>query len=68
MNTKGGLVEFAERTKVAPAYIIRLIQTQSRIYKLEGGQKLRFNIESPGSSERLALLKTMLADFQANSQ
>lgn len=68
MNAKGGLVEFAERTKVAPAYIIRLIQTQSRIYKLEGGQKLRFNIETPGSTERLALLKTMLADFQANSQ
>ena len=68
MNAKGGLVEFAERTKVAPAYIIRLIQTQSRIYKLEGGQKLRFNIETPGSAERLALLKTMLADFQANSQ
>ena len=68
MHAKGGLVEFAERTKVAPAYIIRLIQTQSRIYKLEGGQKLRFNIETPGSTERLALLKTMLADFQANSQ
>ncbi len=68
MNAKGGLVEFAERTKVAPGYIIRLIQTQSRIYKLEGGQKLRFNIETPGSAERLALLKTMLADFQANSQ
>jgi len=68
MNAKGGLVEFAERTKVTPAYIIRLIQTQSRIYKLEGGQKLRFNIETPGSAERLALLKTMLADFQANSQ
>ncbi len=68
MHAKGGTVEFAERTRVNPAYIIKLIQTQSRIYKLEGGQKLRFNIETAGSTERLALLKTMLADFAANSQ
>jgi len=68
MNAKGGLVEFAERTRVAPTYIIKLIQTQSRIYRLEGGQKLRFIIETAGSTERLALLKTMLADFAANCQ
>jgi transcription-repair coupling factor (superfamily II helicase) len=68
MHSKGGMVEFAERTRVSPAYIIKLIQTQSRIYKLEGGQKLRFAIETPGTTERLALLKTMLADFAAHTQ
>lgn len=68
MHTKGGSVEFAERTKVQPAYIIRLIQTQSRIYKLEGGNKLKFTMELPGAAERLALLKTMLAEFKTNSQ
>jgi transcription-repair coupling factor (superfamily II helicase) len=68
MHAKGGSVEFAERTKVQPAYIIRLIQTQSRIYKLEGGNKLKFTMELPGAAERLALLKTMLAEFKTNSQ
>ena len=68
MHNKGGSVEFAERTKVQPGYIIKLIQTQSRIYKLEGGNKLKFTMELPGASERLALLKTMLADFKTNSQ
>lgn len=68
MHAKGGTVEFAERTKVDPSYIIRLLQTQPRIYKLEGGQKLRFTVECPTANERLALLKTMLADFKAHSQ
>lgn len=67
-NPKGGLVEFAERTKVKPAYIIQLIQTQSRKFKLEGGQKLRFSIETNNAAERLALVKSMLSDMQANSQ
>ena len=67
-NPKGGLVEFAERTKVKPAYIIQLIQTQSKKFKLEGGQKLRFAIETHNAAERLALVKSMLSDMQANSQ
>lgn len=67
-NPKGGLVEFAERTKVKPAYIIQLIQTQSKKFKLEGGQKLRFTIETHNAAERLALVKSMLSDMQANSQ
>ena len=67
-NPKGGLVEFAERTKVKPAYIIHLIQSQSKKFKLEGGQKLRFFIETHNVAERLALVKTMLSDMQANSQ
>ncbi|WP_372625207.1 transcription-repair coupling factor [Arsukibacterium sp.] len=62
-NTKGGLIEFAEKTRVAPAYIIGLIQQQSRIFKLEGGQKLRFTIASPDAKDRLSLVANMLADF-----
>lgn len=62
-NAKGGLIEFADKTRVAPAYIIGLIQQQSRIFKLEGGQKLRFTIASPDAKDRLALVANMLADF-----
>ena len=66
-NSKGGSIEFAERTLVQPAYIIKLIQTQSRIYKLEGGNKLKFAIASNTTAERLELVKAMLADMQANA-
>ncbi|MDX3775174.1 transcription-repair coupling factor [Chromatiaceae bacterium AAb-1] len=62
-NAKGGLVEFSERTLVAPAYIIGLIQTQSRVFKLENGQKLRFSIAAVDSRERISLIENMLSDF-----
>ena len=62
-NSKGGLVEFSEKTAVSPAYIIELIQKQSRVFKLEGGQKLRFNIASDDGAARLSLIANMLQDF-----
>lgn len=62
-NSKGGMVEFGEKTAVSPAYIIELIQKQSRVFKLEGGQKLRFAIASNDGSERLSLIANMLTDF-----
>lgn len=64
VNTKGGSIEFAERTLVQPGYIIGLIQSQSRIYKLEGGNKLKFSIASNNIQERLELVRAMLADMQ----
>ncbi|MCT6699701.1 transcription-repair coupling factor [Rheinheimera sp. 4Y26] len=64
VNPKGGSIEFAERTLVQPGYIIGLIQSQSRIYKLEGGNKLKFSIASNNSQERLELVRAMLADMQ----
>lgn len=64
VNPKGGTVEFAERTQVQPVYIIQLIQTQSRIYKLEGGNKLKFSITTNTSQERLELVRALLEDMQ----
>ncbi len=66
-NAKGGLIDFAEKTRVAPGYIIKLIQQQSRIFKLEGGQKLRFSIASPDAKDRLQLIANMLAEFSQHS-
>jgi transcription-repair coupling factor (superfamily II helicase) len=65
-SEKGGVVEFGDRTAVSPAYIIELIQKQSRIFKLEGGQKLRFNITSNSGAERLSLIAGMLSDFASH--
>ncbi|MGI5309722.1 transcription-repair coupling factor [Rheinheimera sp. WS51] len=65
-NNKGGLVEFSEKTQVSPSFIIELIQKQSRIFKLEGGQKLRFAIATGNIAERLNLIDNMLADFTKN--
>lgn len=62
-SNKGGVIEFSDRTAVSPGYIIELIQKQSRIFKLEGGQKLRFSINTDDSKARLSLIENMLSDF-----
>ena len=62
-SNKGGVIEFSDRTAVSPGYIIELIQKQSRIFKLEGGQKLRFSINTDDSKARLTLIENMLSDF-----
>ncbi|MBZ9610648.1 transcription-repair coupling factor [Rheinheimera maricola] len=62
-SAKGGVIEFSDKTAVSPGYIIDLIQKQSRIFKLEGGQKLRFSIQTDDSKARLSLIETMLSDF-----
>jgi transcription-repair coupling factor (superfamily II helicase) len=65
-NNKGGVVEFGDKTAVSPAYIIELIQKQSRVFKLEGGQKLRFSIASNDGAGRLSLIASMLSDFASH--
>lgn len=57
---KGGSVEFAEQTKVDPAFLVSLLQSQPRIYRLEGANKLKFTIPSEGHEERLNLVETLL--------
>ncbi|MEE2001471.1 transcription-repair coupling factor [Alkalimonas sp. MEB108] len=66
-SAKGGIVEFMEQTRVAPAYIIELIQTKSREFKLEGGQKLRFSSELTDSQARLNYIQQLLANFAGAS-
>ncbi|CAH9060764.1 Transcription-repair-coupling factor [Pseudoalteromonas sp. CIP111854] len=63
-NIKGGYFEFNETTKVNPAFIIGLIQSNPRVYKMEGANKLRFAIEEKNAKERLKLIDAMIEDFQ----
>jgi len=61
---KGGAIEFSESTKVDPVFLISLIQQQPNIYKLEGGNKLRFAIDNKDTEDRLKLINSMLNDFE----
>ena len=45
VGPRGGHLQFREQTAVDPARLIRLIQEQSRIFRLDGQSKLRFNLE-----------------------
>jgi transcription-repair coupling factor (superfamily II helicase) len=62
-TNKGGFVEFSQKTQINPSFIIKLIQSQPKIYKLDGPQKLKFNVPTESAKDRLALFNDMLTEF-----
>ncbi len=63
VSERGGYIEFAEQTRVNPLYLVSLLQSQPRIYRMDGSTRLRFQIPSPDAAARFALLDTLLTEF-----
>jgi transcription-repair coupling factor (superfamily II helicase) len=59
-NSSGGKVEFSSDTRVDPLQIVKLVQTQSRLYKLEGANRLKFSIPMESTETRLQTIKDLL--------
>jgi len=59
-NAKGGKFEFTEKPAIDPLCIIKLIQTQSKKFKLEGASRLRFTLDEHETKNRISLVKTIL--------
>ena len=57
---KGGRIVFGSEPKVDPAKLVRLIQQQHKIYKLDGKDKLRFIKELPDAEARAAEVEGLL--------
>lgn len=57
---KGGKFEFGDKPQVKPETIIRLIQTESKRFKLEGPTRLRFTLEPHEPKERIDLIDKLL--------
>lgn len=36
VSERGGYIDFAEQTRVSPGYLVSLLQSQPRIYRMEG--------------------------------
>jgi transcription-repair coupling factor (superfamily II helicase) len=68
VGPRGGHLQFREQTAVDPARLIRLIQEQSRIFRLDGQSKLRFNLELEDLDRRFAWAHDLLADLGAESE
>jgi transcription-repair coupling factor (superfamily II helicase) len=62
-NDKGGKFEFNEKPNVKPEVIIRLIQSKSQRYKLDGPTRLRFTLEKHEVKERIALVANCLREL-----
>lgn len=66
-NARGGLVEFSGDTKVDPLGIVKLVQSQPRIYKLEGANRLKFSLDLESSEKRLQCVNDLLDYLQLKS-
>jgi transcription-repair coupling factor (superfamily II helicase) len=66
-GANGGRITFRDKPEVDPMAIIRLIQGAPRVYKLDGQDKLKINLELPGTSERIRAAKDLLGRLGARS-
>lgn len=62
-SASGGNITFSQDTKIDPGYLVGLLQSQPRIYKMDGPAKLKFAIPTPDASARLALIRDLLSEL-----
>jgi len=55
-NAKGGKIEFNDKPNVDPIVIIKLIQTHSKEFRLDGSSRLRFTLPEHSITDRLTLI------------
>ena len=67
MSERGGYLDFTQETKVNPAYLVKLLSSQPRVYKMDGPTRLRFQVPTQDRAMRLKLVDGLLADLASNS-
>ncbi|MGA9423358.1 MAG: transcription-repair coupling factor [Rhodanobacteraceae bacterium] len=60
LGPHGGRVLFRPQPDIDPSSVMRLIQTQPRVYSLDGQDKLRLKMELPGTAERIRAAEELL--------
>jgi len=60
LGDKGGRVLFKPQPNLDPLRVIKLIQTQPKVYALDGQDKLRIRVELPGAAERIGMAQSVL--------
>jgi len=66
VSAQGGYIDFAEQTRVNPAFLVGLLQSQPRIFRMEGPTRLRFQILCNDNAARLKLVDDLLTQLTAN--
>ncbi|MBB3228674.1 transcription-repair coupling factor (superfamily II helicase) [Luteibacter sp. Sphag1AF] len=64
-GANGGRLTFREKPDIDPSALIRLLQTQPRIFKMDGQDKLRVLMELPGAAERIRTAQDLLVSLGA---
>ncbi|MCW8994411.1 MAG: transcription-repair coupling factor, partial [Psychromonas sp.] len=65
-HAKGGTILFTENTAVDPMFLVSLLQTQARIFKLDGPTKLKFNYTLEDSRLRINWITQLLDSFKTH--
>ncbi len=66
VSERAGYIDFAEQTRVSPTYLVGLLQSQPRIYRMDGPTRLRFQIPSCDGDARLQLVGSLLGELTAH--
>ncbi|UXI69596.1 transcription-repair coupling factor [Tahibacter amnicola] len=61
LGAQGGRAVFGKNPNVEPLTVIKLIQSQPRVFTLDGQDKLKIRMELPGTAERLRSASDLLA-------
>ncbi len=62
-HEKGGFIEFSQRNKVDPSFLIGLLQSAPQTYRLDGPSKLKFILDLSDRMARIEFLKNLLTEF-----
>ncbi|WP_133501524.1 transcription-repair coupling factor [Cognatilysobacter terrigena] len=65
LGEKTGRVQFVEKPNVDPMAIIRLIQGQPKLYKMDGPDKLKLSLDLPDATQRVAAARGLLITLAA---
>ena len=65
MAESTGRVQFAEKPNVDPMAIIRLIQGQPKLYRMDGPDKLKLSLDLPEAAQRIAAARGLLITLAA---
>jgi transcription-repair coupling factor (superfamily II helicase) len=60
LGPTGGRLHFLAKPNVDPMSVIRMIQSQPKIYTMDGPDKLRVRIELPDAASRLRAARGLL--------
>ena len=60
LGAAGGRVQFDPKPQIDPMTVIRLVQTQPRVFALEGPERLRVRMDLPGATERLKAARDLI--------
>ena len=61
LGPTGGRCTFLPQPTIDPMSVIRMIQSQPRVYAMEGPEKIRIRLEMPDATSRLRTAKGLLA-------